>query len=69
MLPNSFGNAGLICRPYHLCGVETAISLMTAVLLEMPSNVVANRTGYDVVAETTRNFKAGEVVAAIKVQT
>jgi predicted homoserine dehydrogenase-like protein len=66
MLPNSFGNAGLICRLYHLCGVETAISLMTAVLLEMPSNVVANRTGYDVVAETTRNFKAGEVVGSDK---
>ena len=59
--PNSFGNAGLIFKPYHLCGVETAISLLSAVLLNQPTSGKNLEPVYDVVAEARVDLNEGSL--------
>ena len=64
--PNSFGNAGLIFKPYHLCGVETAISLLSAVLLNQPTSGKNLEPVYDVVAEARVDLNEGNIAGGDK---
>jgi len=61
-ISNAAGDALLIYRPYHLCGVETAISLLVAGILGLHTGTDDYRPRYDMVKTTTREMKAGEVV-------
>jgi predicted homoserine dehydrogenase-like protein len=60
--PNSRGTAALIYRPYHLCGVETPISLLCAGLLGVATGASDYRPSFDVIARTTEDLPAGERV-------
>jgi predicted homoserine dehydrogenase-like protein len=62
LLTNSRKSAMLIYRPYHLCGAETAMSILCAGLLKVPtgSSVLVPRV--DMVAKSARSFKAGETL-------
>ena len=64
--PNSRGNAGLIYKPYHLCGVETAHSLLSAVLRNEPTSGKTFRPTYDVVAEARIDLQEGGQVPSDK---
>lgn len=64
--PNSRGNAGLIYKPYHLCGVETAISLLSAVLLNQPTSGQRLHPHYDVVAQARVPLDTGSEVGSDK---
>lgn len=66
MPPNTFGNAGLIFKPYHLCGVETALSLLSAVLLKQPTSGKHLKPIYDVVAEARVDLKSGDPMGSDK---
>lgn len=61
-LSNADGTAALIYRPYHLCGVETPITILNAALLGQSNYVELPRQRVDVVARTRRDFSAGETV-------
>lgn len=62
LFANGRRSAMLIYRPYHLCGAETAMSILCAGLLKVPtgSSVLAPRV--DMVAKSARSFKAGEIL-------
>lgn len=62
LIPNSRESAALIYRPYHLCGVETPMSLLYAGLLDRPTAADDYHPHVDVVARTTRDLAAGEVL-------
>lgn len=66
MMANRAGDAGLIYRPYHLCGVETPISLLSAVLLGCPTGASRFRPIYDVFAMARRDLEAGSEVGSDK---
>ena len=57
---NSSGSAMLLYRPYHLCGAETAMSILCAGLLQVPTGSAEVRPYVDIVATTARDFRAGE---------
>lgn len=59
-IANRRGSAALIYRPYHLCGVETPISILTAALLGLPTGATDYRPRYDVIGRAKRDKKAGE---------
>lgn len=59
-IANQAGTTALIYRPYHLCGVETPISILNAALLGHSTLVKPPMPLVDVVARTRRDFKAGE---------
>lgn len=61
-LSNKDESTALIYRPYHLCGVETPISLLNAALLGQSTLAELPRPLVDVVARTTRDFSAGETI-------
>lgn len=60
LIANSRGTAALIYRPYHLCGVETPISLLCAGLLGVATGASDYRPSFDVIARTTQDLPAGE---------
>lgn len=60
LIANSRSNAMLIYRPYHLCGAETAMSILCAGLLGVPTGSLEILPRVDMAAKTTRSFKAGE---------
>ncbi len=62
LLTNSKRSAMLIYRPYHLCGAETAISILCAGLLKIPTGSSTLVPRVDMVAKSARNFKAGEIL-------
>jgi len=62
LIANSSGSAVLIYRPYHLCGVETPLTLMVAALLKLPTAATKLLPRYDVLARATKALKAGDVV-------
>lgn len=62
LLPNSGGSTALIYRPYHLCGVETATSILCAGLLGLPTGGTELLPRVDVVARATMDLKAGNRV-------
>lgn len=59
---NKSGNASLLYRPYHLCGVETSTSLLCAALLGLPTGYADYKQRYDMVKRTRCALKKGTVV-------
>jgi predicted homoserine dehydrogenase-like protein len=57
---NSSGTAMMLYRPYHLCGAETAMSILCAGLLQVPTGSAEVLPHVDIVATTARDFRAGE---------
>jgi predicted homoserine dehydrogenase-like protein len=62
LLANASASAALIYRPYHLCGVETAFSLLSAGLLHQPTGGTTLLPRVDLVATAARDLPAGTVV-------
>jgi predicted homoserine dehydrogenase-like protein len=60
---NAAGTAMLAYRPYHLCGAETAMSILCAGLLQTPTGAAELHPHVDLVATTTRAFRAGETIS------
>jgi predicted homoserine dehydrogenase-like protein len=59
-IPNYNETAAVIYRPYHLCGVETATSLLMAGLLGIDTGADDYRPRYDLAKVAARDIKAGE---------
>lgn len=57
------GKYACIYQPYHLMGVETPISLFSAVLHNRPSGGAAQAVHAVMVARTERAFRAGETLS------
>ena len=66
LISNSNGKTALIYRPYHLCGVETPVSLLVAGLLHLPTGAITYAPRFDVVAQTKIDLKAGEIAGSDK---
>ena len=62
LLTNKAGTAALIYRPYHLCGVETATTVLAAGLLNIPTGTTRYRPAFDMVAKAKRDLPAGEQI-------
>jgi predicted homoserine dehydrogenase-like protein len=60
-IANADGSASVIYRPYHLCGVETATSLLVAALLGLDTASDTYLPRYDLVKIAARDIAAGEV--------
>lgn len=60
-IANADGSATVIYRPYHLCGVETATSLLAAGLLGMDTGSDDYRPRFDLVKVANRDIAEGEV--------
>ncbi|NVO15313.1 MAG: flagellar biosynthesis protein FlgA [Rhodoplanes sp.] len=60
-IANHDGTTAVIYRPYHLCGVETAISILVAGLLGMNTASDTFLPRYDLVKVAARDIAAGEV--------
>lgn len=61
---NANGTAMLAYRPYHLCGAETAMSILCAGLLGVPTGSADLRPRADMVATATRTFAKGETLCS-----
>ena len=66
LISNASGATALIYRPYHLCGVETPMSLLTAGLLKLPTGAIDYPPLYDVTARAAEDLKAGNTVGSDK---
>ena len=64
LIPNSRGSTAVIYRPYHLCGVETPISILSAALLNVPTGAAAVQPYVDLVARSNCELKAGTILGA-----
>ncbi len=62
LIANSRNSAMMVYRPYHLCGAETAMSILCAGLLGVPTGSSEILPRVDMAAKTARDFKAGEVL-------
>jgi len=62
LFANSRGSAMLIYRPYHLCGAETAMSILCAGLLGVPTGSSTILPRVDIAATAARDFKAGDAL-------
>jgi len=62
LVSNRRRSAGLIYRPYHLCGVETPISILCAGLLGIPTGSDEYVPRYDLVGRAARDLKRGEII-------
>jgi predicted homoserine dehydrogenase-like protein len=60
-IANSSESAMMLYRPYHLCGAETAMSILCAGLLQVPTGSAEVLPRVDIVATTARDFHAGEI--------
>jgi len=65
-ITNRSGDAFLITRAHHLCGVETPLSLLAAVRLGVPTGASDFQPRFDVVAEAAEEFRAGETIPTDK---
>jgi predicted homoserine dehydrogenase-like protein len=61
-LANSRRSAFLIYRPYHLCGVETPLSILAAGLLKLPTGARDYKPRFDVVYRAKGTLRAGETL-------
>ena len=61
---NSRGSAIMLYRPYHLCGAETAMSILCAGLLRVPTGSAEVLPHVDIVAATARDFRAAEMLGS-----
>ena len=62
LVANSRGTAMLVYRPHHLCGAETALSILCAGLLRVPTGSAKVYPRVDMVAVADRDLKAGQVL-------
>ena len=62
LIPNSRGSTAVIYRPYHLCGVETPISILSAALLNVPTGAATVQPHVDLVAKSNCELKAGTIL-------
>ena len=62
LIPNSRGSTAVIYRPYHLCGVETPISILSAVLLNVPTGAATVKPHVDLVAKSNCELKTGAIL-------
>ena len=62
LIANRRGTAALIYRPYHLCGVETPLSMLWAGLLGAPTGTAELLPRVDVVARAGEALKAGDTL-------
>jgi predicted homoserine dehydrogenase-like protein len=62
LIPNSRGSTSVIYRPYHLCGVETPISILSAALLNVPTGASTIQPHVDLVAKSNCDLKAGTIL-------
>ncbi|MDR3471168.1 MAG: SAF domain-containing protein [Devosia sp.] len=60
-ISNADGTASVIYRPYHLCGVETASSLLVAGLLGLDTASDTYLPRYDLVKVAAQDIAAGEM--------
>jgi predicted homoserine dehydrogenase-like protein len=63
LIANRRGTAMLLYRPYHLCGAETAMSILCAGLLGVPTGAAEILPRVDMVATAARDFRAGETLS------
>lgn len=61
-LTNPQGTAALIYRPYHLCGVETPISMICAGVLGIGTGAIDFHPHVDLCMRAARDLKAGETL-------
>jgi predicted homoserine dehydrogenase-like protein len=61
---NSSKSAMMLYRPYHLCGAETAMSILCAGLLQVPTGSAELLPRVDIVATAARDFRAGETLGS-----
>ena len=62
LIPNSRGSTAVIYRPYHLCGVETPISILSAALLNVPTGAATVQPQVDLVAKSNCELKVGTIL-------
>jgi predicted homoserine dehydrogenase-like protein len=62
LVANSGKTAMLVYRPHHLCGAETALSILCAGLLRVPTGSAQVVPWVDMVAVADRALKAGQVL-------
>ena len=62
LIPNSRGSTAVIYRPYHLCGVETPISILSAALLNVPTGASTIQPHVDLVAKSNCELSAGTIL-------
>jgi predicted homoserine dehydrogenase-like protein len=62
LMPNRRGTAGVLYRPYHLCGAETSMSILCAGLLSIPTGGQEVFPFVDIIAEARRDFQKGETI-------
>jgi predicted homoserine dehydrogenase-like protein len=61
-LTNPSGSIALIYRPYHLCGVETPMTILCAGLLGIGSGALDYRPHVDLHVRAARDLRAGEIL-------
>ena len=62
LIPNSRGSTAVIYRPYHLCGVETPISILSAALLNVSTGASTVQPHVDLVAKSNCELKASTIL-------
>lgn len=62
LLTNRARSAMLIYRQHHLCGAETAISILCAGLLRVPTGASTILPAADIAVTARRDFRVGEVI-------
>lgn len=62
LIPNMRDSAALIYRPYHLCGVETPLSILRAARQGAGTLTEAPRPHVDVIMRTTRAMRSGDML-------
>ena len=64
LVSNSRETAMLVYRPHHLCGAETAMSILCAGLLGVPTGGACVLPRVDMIGTADRDLRAGEVLGA-----
>ena len=62
LMTNFDDTAGVLYRPYHLCGAETAMSILCAGLLNVPTGSGEILPNVDIICSARRDMRAGEVI-------
>ena len=65
LITNFDTSAGVLYRPYHLCGAETAMSILCTGLLNTPTGSSEILPRVDIICKTRRDIKAGEIVGPL----
>ncbi len=56
------GKTAMLCNPQHLLGVEAPITILSAALLGLPTGAARAKPEVDLIARTSKAFKAGDVL-------